>query len=189
MPKTDAPADDAVRAYLTFLDDPSKLVDEAEVKRLQAQVDKAKDPIERLIARAALIKAQAADGDALKADFIKQAKRWADAESLPVTAFRTFGVPEDVLTAAGLTGSGRQGRGSAAPSTRRGRVNIDQLESGILSIEGRFSVRDVTTRVGGSPITVKAAIERLEAQGKLKAAGEKAGNRGRAAKVWEVVPD
>lgn len=190
MPKTDAPpAEDAVRSYLTFLDDPSTLVDEAEVKKLQAAVDKATDPIDRLMTRAALLRAQTADEHGLKRDFVQNAKKWADAEGIPVSAFRTFGVPDDVLADAGLDGAKRRGRGASAstgPKNRRPRVSVPDLEAGILGLEGTFSIRDVANQVGGSPVTVKSAVERLEAQAKLKAAGDRAGNRGRAAKVWQV---
>jgi predicted ArsR family transcriptional regulator len=62
----------------------------------------------------------------------------------------------------------------------------EQLEEGILALEEPFSVKDVTEKVGGSPLTVKSAIDRLEAQGKIIPAGERAGGRGRASKLWTV---
>ena len=190
MPVTDAPsADDAVRRYLTFLDDPSKLVDEAEVRRLQDQVDRAEDPIDRLLARAALLRAETTDGEAYKRDFIKHAKKWADAEGVPASAFRALGVPDDVLANARLDGKTRRGtrvnRDVGAP--RRARISIPRLEEKILLLDGTFTVKDVTEQIGGSPATVKSALGRLEVQGKVKRAGERIGHRGRAAKAWEVV--
>ena len=62
----------------------------------------------------------------------------------------------------------------------------EQLEEGILALDEPFSVKDVTDKVGGSTLTVKGAIDRLEAQGKVISAGERSGSRGRAAKVWTV---
>jgi hypothetical protein len=41
-------SEDAVRLYLTFLEDPAKLIDTGTVKRLQAALSKAKDPVDKL---------------------------------------------------------------------------------------------------------------------------------------------
>jgi predicted ArsR family transcriptional regulator len=85
---------------------------------------------------------------------------------------------------------GRSRNRVAAPkptsSTRRPAIKADDLEAGILALSDPFSVKDVAERVGGSTVTIKTAIDRLEAQGKVLAAGERAGNRGRASRVWTV---
>jgi predicted ArsR family transcriptional regulator len=65
-------------------------------------------------------------------------------------------------------------------------VRPEQLEEGILSLDEPFSIKDVSEKVGGSPLTIKAAVERLEAQNKIVPAGERSGGRGRASKVWTV---
>jgi hypothetical protein len=186
----------AVRLYLMFLDDPATLVDDEVVKELEAKVDAGGDPIERLRTLAQLERAKAADESAYKYDFIKHAKSWADSEGVRVSAFREMDVPEDVLRAAGLVPGASRRRGRTATTKdvdasrpRRTRSNPEDLREGILALEGQFSVRNVTEAVGGSAVTIKNLIGQLEAQGKVKAAGEKAGNRGRAAKVWEVVAD
>jgi hypothetical protein len=49
---------------------------------------------------------------------------------------------------------------------------------------GAFTTRDAIEATGASPLTVKSAIERLESQGRLRAAGTRAGARGRAARTW-----
>jgi hypothetical protein len=195
MPNTtDAPTpESAVRLYLMFLDDPASLVDAEVVKELEAKVDSTDDPIERLRTLAQLERAKAADESAYKYDFIKHAKSWAESEGVPVSAFREMNVPEDVLRAAGLVPGASRRRGRVVKEAnpdrpRRTRSNPDDLREGILALEGQFSVRNVTEQVGGSAVTIKNLISQLEAQGRVKAAGEKAGNRGRAAKVWEVVP-
>jgi predicted ArsR family transcriptional regulator len=54
-------------------------------------------------------------------------------------------------------------------------------------MSGEFTSRDVVDGVGGSQLTVRSAIERLEAQGKVEPAGERSAGRGRAAKTWKVV--
>jgi hypothetical protein len=182
----------AVRNYLTFLSDPSKLVDAAKVRGLRKKVDSAKDPVDKLRAIAAVERASKADPDVFRSEFVANAKAWADEEGVPASAFRSMGVPADVLVAAGLeTGPRRRrGKGKAqAPGgvrTRRPSVRADQLEQGILSLSGEFSTKDVVEQVGGSQLTVRTAIDRLEAQGKVVTTGERAGSRGRAAKTWKV---
>ena len=181
----------AVRNYLTFLSDPSLLVDAGKVKELQKKVDTAKDPIDKLRAIVAVDLAKAADPDVLRSDFVANAKAWAEAEGVPASAFRSMGVPDDVLRAAGLESGTkrRRGRGKAQSSgtrTRRPSMRADQLEEGILRLSGEFTTKDVVDQLGGSQLTVRTALDRLEAQGKVTPAGERSGGRGRAAKTWKV---
>jgi hypothetical protein len=180
----------AVRLYLLFLEDPQKLIDTAAVANLEAEVDKAKDPISKLKAISALQRAQAVDPASYAYDFIKHARRWAESEGVPVAAFRQMGVPEDVISAAGFESTrrtGRRGRARSEGSPKRTRVNTEQLMQGILALDGDFTIRDVSEKVGGSPLTVKNTLSTLEAQGKIAPAGERAGSRGRAARSWTVV--
>src|SRR5215210_3773227 len=100
----------AVRTYLTYLQDPDSLVDGAAVQKLQAQVDAARDPIDRLKAVAALHRAKNVDPNAHKYEFIKYAKSWAESEGIPPNAFSQLNVPSDVLAAAGLLPKGKRGR-------------------------------------------------------------------------------
>jgi hypothetical protein len=96
MPSSDMVTPEAaVRAYLQFLEDPSKLVDAASVKRLEGAVAKAKDPVDRLKAIAAVEKAKATDEAVYRADFVKLAKQWAAEEDVPAGAFREMGVSAD----------------------------------------------------------------------------------------------
>jgi hypothetical protein len=179
----------AVRLYLIFLDDPAKLVDATTVKRLQGEVDTAKDPIDRLKAMGALERAKSTDESAYRYEFIKSAKQWADEEGVPASAFREMGVPNDVLSAAGIAGSPksrRRSRATTAPRHRRPAVKTDTLEEGILGLDETFTVNDVVERVGGSPMTVKKALDGLASQGKVRDAGERKGSRGRASKLWKV---
>jgi hypothetical protein len=183
-------SESAVRTYLTYLSDPTSLVDAVEVAKLQKKVAAAKDPVDKLLALAAVERANAADPGAYVEGFVANAKQWAASEGIPASAFRSMGVPDDVLRAAGLDGT-RRGRGrpkaASGPSrTRRPSVKADQLESGILTLSGEFSIKDVADQVGGSTQPIRSALERLEAQGKVTAAGERAGGRGRAAKTWKV---
>jgi hypothetical protein len=184
----------AVRNYLTFLSDPSQLVDPADIERLQKEVDSASDPLAKLRAYAALERAQATDENSFRIEFIKYAKQWAADEGVPAAAFRSMGVPDDILKAAGLDGGTKRRRGrqpktakaDATPRTRRPSMRAEQLEQGILGMSGEFTSKDVVDQIGGSQLTVRTTIDRLEAQGKVSAAGERSGGRGRAAKTWKV---
>lgn len=181
----------AVRNYLTFLSDPSKLVDAGEVAKLQKKVDSAKDPVDKLKAIAAVERAKVTDPATYRDSFIANAKQWAAEEGVPGSAFRSMGVPDDVLRAAGLDGVAKRRRGkgrttTSAPRTRRPGVKVEQLEQGILALSGEFTIKDVVEQVGGSQLTVRTALDRLEGQGKIVAAGERAGSRGRAAKTWKA---
>jgi hypothetical protein len=181
----------AVRLYLMYLADPSQLVDAAEVKKLRKAVDTAKDPVDKLRAIAAVERANNADPTSYQQGFVANAKPWAAAEGVPGSAFRSMGVPDDVLRAAGLDGVTKRRRGkskaeAASTRIRRPSVRADQLEEGILGMSGEFTTREVVDQVGGSQLTVRASIDRLEAQERIVAAGERAGGRGRAAKTWKV---
>lgn len=182
---TDAVAPEtAVRMYLTYLQDPESLVDNDELASLEKEVAAAHDPIERLIAMAALHRARQADPSAIIDGFTRNARAWAEAEGVPESAFREMGVPDDVLRAARF-GKGRAGRGKSG-ATRRPKMGAAQLKEAIVALDGPFTIRDVSERIGGSPITVKATLAALEREGKIRTAGEKAGSRGRAAKTWTI---
>jgi hypothetical protein len=194
MVSTSADGETAVRNYLLFLTDPDSLVNAVAVARLEDEVAAAGDPVDRLMAMAKLHKAKTTDPDTYEAAFIAHGKAWADDAGVPASAFEEMGVPVHVLESAGFFGrlTRKVGRGIrraapvTAPIARRPAIRSDDLEAGILGLEGPFSVKDVSAKIGGSAVTVKAAVDRLEAQGRIVTAGERAGARGRASKVWTV---
>jgi hypothetical protein len=193
MAQTASPTDGeaAVRSYLTFLSDPDSLIDVKAVKELETAVEKAKDPLDKLRAVGALHQARSMDTDVYRKRFVASGKAWADAEGVPANAFEQMGVPHDALVEAGIIIVGGRPRGGArakatTTGTRRPAVKAEDLESGILSLKDVFSVREVAERIGGSPVSVKALLGRLEAEGKVTPAGERASHRGRAAQVWKV---
>jgi predicted ArsR family transcriptional regulator len=62
-----------------------------------------------------------------------------------------------------------------------------QLKDAIVGLDGPFTIRDVSKRIGGSLVTVKNALADLEREGKIRpSADKKAGSRGQAAKTWTV---
>lgn len=177
----------SVSAYLQFLSDPSSVLDEAMVRKLERNIEKAKDPIERLRALGALERAQTPDGGAFEAAFVRDAKAWADAEGIPAGAFRTMGVPEEVLVRAGLVKRERRG-GRAAKVAKRQFTPIAVIQEWVLAQPGRFTLADVRTNLGGSPATIKKALDDLVASGKVHNHGslDKKAGRGRTPYVYSV---
>lgn len=188
MPSTGS--EEAVRSYLVYLSDPGSLVNTAEVARLEAELANTADPIDRLMVMAALHKAKTADPDAVRKGFVANAKVWADSEGVAASAFEQMGVPRDVLQQAGIIKTNRRsapkGSGKSGPAPRKRAVRSDELEGAILAIHGPFTAKDISEQAGGSPITVRATLERLAAAGRIVPAGERRGERGRASKVWTV---
>ncbi|MCB0976480.1 MAG: hypothetical protein KDB02_03380, partial [Acidimicrobiales bacterium] len=163
----------AVRRYLGWLDDPRSVVDEAAVARADAAFAAASDPIDRLHAAAARERARAADVDRIIADFVANARAYADAEGIPVEAFRALGVDDEVLARAGfavpLTGRGRNksGRTSARPATARSpQVSVATIKSTAAGGPKRFTLAQLAERAGGgSPATIKKAVDELIVEG------------------------
>jgi len=185
-----AEPEDAVRRYLQFLDDPSQLVDKARVDALREEVASADDPIAKLKGLAELDRAERADGERLKLSFIVHAKSWADANDVPVDAFRRLGVPDDVLEAAGFGGGSRHRRSSvtrpASSASRPRTVGRDAIQAHVLERTEPFTLTDVVGALGASPMTVRNAVEDLVGDGRLRKLGPDPSrvSRGRAPVVY-----
>jgi hypothetical protein len=177
--------EEAVRLYLMFLADPDKLVDQAGLKKMESEVDKAKDPIDRVRAIAALEKAKNVDGSAYRADFTRYAKEWADSEGVPAAAFRQMGVPEDVLGEAGFDSTRRRRGGRRSATTSRLRaprakaVGSDQIRRWILDQSDSFTLSSAQQGVGGTPATIKKAVDALIGEGRVERLGPVPGYQGR----------
>ncbi|WCO68745.1 hypothetical protein PO878_08400 [Iamia majanohamensis] len=187
--------EDAVRRYLQWLEDPASLVDDDAVARAEAAVAGAADPLARLHALADLEHAREADADAVTEDFVAHAKGYADAESIPVAALQASGVPDDVLRRAGFEVGGRRRR-SAGGSRRSGgasrapKVSIEELKAATLRLPKQFTLADVASEAGGgSPQTVRKAVDEMIADGKARNLGPKQDHhgRGRAPTLYELV--
>jgi hypothetical protein len=178
-------AEGAVRLYLLALEDPSKLRDDAKIKKLEAQVASAKDPIDKLKAYAELERAEAVDISGYRADFVKNARSWAQANGVSAAAFAALGVPAEDLRAAGIIGGGRARSRSTAPAgPRRSRVTIEDIKARIPA--GPFTVKQLEAASGGSPGTVRKAISELLAAGGLEDLGSDPGHasRGKAPTLY-----
>lgn len=188
-----ADAELAVRQYLTFVEDPDKLVDPGEIERLEKAAGAADDPLAKLRAIGALEKARSVDGAAYRADFVRLAKGWAEQEGVPVVAFSRLGVPDDVLVEAGLlAGRGRGTRGrprrrleDGAPRQRAKPVPVETIKSKVP--DGKFTVRQLEELSGGSPATVRKALAELIDAGSVEELGSATdwAGRGRAPIVYQ----
>jgi hypothetical protein len=176
--------EEAVRRYLLHLEDPSKLVDDGKVAAAQAAVEQAKDPLERLKALADLEHARQPDTSDIERDFVAQAKAYADAESIPVSAFREMGVPVDVLARAGFSvRTTRRPAGTTAtgaPRQRAPRVSLDTIKAAAVRLPRQFTLNDLAEKAGGgSQGTLRKALDDLEAEGKVRKVGPVPNYRGR----------
>jgi len=183
----------AVRLYLTWLEDPQQLVDRTKIETLQSEYDTSKDPIERLRLLGQLERARVADASQLEADFVRLAGSWAADNDVPGSAFRTLGVADEVLAAAGLDSGGRSRRSRSARAAGRARrakaVSTETLRAWMLERSGPFTVADVTGAAGGSPMTAKKALDELIDVGQVERLGpvDDWRGRGRAPTAYQVV--
>jgi hypothetical protein len=179
--ETSADAESAVRQYLLYLEDPSKLRDETEIqKKTQAVLD-AVDPIQKLKALADLERVAKVDEGPLREGFIAYASDWAAAENIPVAAFRELQVPDDVLRAAGfdVPAAGRRRAVNDTPRQRAKAVPVEDIKAFVLAQQGTFVLADVQSGAGGSPATVRKAVEELVESGQVEKLGPVAGYAGR----------
>lgn len=183
----------AVRRYLGWLADPTSVIDQDAVERAEAQLAAATDPIDRLHAAAARERASAADVDRIAADFVGHARSYADGEGIPVEAFRALGVSDEVLGQAGfavpLTRSGPARSARAATTSRGPQVSVAQLKATAGEMPKRFTLAQLAERAGGgSPATVKKAVDELVAEGLAARLGPDPDHRGpgRAPTLFEL---
>lgn len=183
----------AIRRYLAWVDDPDSVVDAEAVARAEAAFAAATDPIDRLHAAAARERARVADVDAIRAGFVRSARAYAEAEGIPVEAFRLLGVSDDTLREAGFGLSKGQRSASAArgaASTPRGpQVSVSQLKSVAAQMPKQFTLSQLGQRAGGgSPATIRKAVEELIAEGRAAKLGPDPSHRGpgRAPTAYEL---
>lgn len=186
MAKSD---DDAIRRYLNFLNDPTTLRDDARIARLQADADRATDPVDHLKALGALEQAKAVDGSDARDEFIAVVKGWANEHGVTADHLRTMGVPAADLSAAGFTvrGRGRSRSSASSPAKRSRRVPVEDIKGKLASVGSRFTVRDLEQASGGTNATVRKAIGELVAEGKAASIGPDPSwsGRGRSPVLYE----
>jgi hypothetical protein len=189
----------AVRRYLAWLEDPSSAVDQGEVERAEQAFASASDPIDRLHAAAAREKARAADVDAIATDFTTHARAYAEAEGIPVEAFRSLGVSDDVLAEAGFAVPSSRGRRGPAAGARKAskpaggprapQIPVSQIKAVADQMPKRFTLAQLAEKAGGgSPVTVRKAVDELIDEGRAAKIGPDPDHSGpgRAPTIYEL---
>jgi hypothetical protein len=192
---TPSEQENAVRQYLTYLDDPSKLVDHEELARLEQQARSATDMLERVKALSQLGRARKTDGEGYKLGFLIHAKDWAIANDVTAEAFGQLGVSDDVLRAAGLL-PGRGARSNGEPkgpreprhTPRAGSVKSEDIRAHVVGRTDAFTLVHVMQAVGGSPMTVRKVVSELVESGEVRNTGADGSwpGPGRAPNVYRV---
>lgn len=174
-------AESAVRRYMAFLADPDSARDGDAIAAAEADLAKAKDPIDALRAEAALERARTADGSELRAAFVRHARSWAQREGISAAAFRNQNVPEEDLVAAGIVdaGKGRRSRGRAP------RLDVDEV-AGKLP-KGTFTLRDFAEAIDREPGTARRYVQQLVDRGTVTDLGDDPNHdgRGRAPRLYK----
>jgi DNA-binding transcriptional ArsR family regulator len=163
-------AEEAVRRYLNFLADPSSVHDESRVAELERRLGKSGDPIEKIRLASELYRAQHVDGSEYREAFVAHARAWAEREGIVPEAFAQLGVPAEDLREAGFAVGGRAARSSQPSSggrTRARRVNVDEIKETALRISGPFTASELRDLAGGTPATVRKALDALEEDGRI----------------------
>ena len=180
--------DDAIRLYLMYLDDPNKLRDEAAIAEHERAVETAKDPVDRLLAIAALERAQQVDGTEFRDAFVRDAKAWADEHKVTASAFVKMGVHVDDLAEAGFD-VGRKGaaRRSSSPSGRT-RVTVEAVRAAALGTTEPFTLSTLGDMTGASAGTLRKVVTELMDAGQVVDLGPDANHdgRGRAPILYRV---
>lgn len=182
-----------MRRYLVCLTDPTSLLDPEAIADAEKQVATATDPIEKVRAHAALQRARSGDEVAARFEFINNARTWALKEQIPFDAFRQLGVPSDVLEAAGLVEAKvRKKSGSNGKIRQRAqKVAISDISAWMLRQGKPFTTGEIAMSIGGSPATIKKAIDELTALRKIRNIGVDTNHqaRGRAPFLYTVVKE
>ncbi|WP_421118991.1 hypothetical protein ACE2AJ_16715 [Aquihabitans daechungensis] len=189
----------AVRRYLAWIEDPSSAVDQEAVDAAEAAFAAATDPIAKLHAAAAKERAASADVSAIEHDFVVHAKAYADAEQIPAAAFAALGVGADVLKQAGFAVSPPRGRRPSTSSSpgpirssgapRAPQVSVAAIKAVAVQMPKQFTLGQLADKAGGgSPVTVRKAVDELIAEGRAAKIGPATDHQGpgRAPTVYQL---
>jgi hypothetical protein len=189
----------AVRRYLAWIEDPSSAVDQGAVDAAEAAFAAASDPIAKLHAAAARERASSADVSAIEHDFVVHAKAYADAEQIPAAAFEALGVGADVLKQAGFEVAAPRGRRSGTASSpaairsssapRAPQVSVSAIKAVAGQMPKQFTLGQLADKAGGgSPVTVRKAVDELIAEGRAAKLGPAPDHQGpgRAPTLYEL---
>ncbi len=156
---------DAIARYLHALADPAARVDQAQLEKLQKQLETARDPLKRVKLRVELLRAQKGDLAPLEEAFIEALPAWIRSEGLSPAearaALRAEGVPRAVLDKALKSRRKRRSR----PRKTSPRAGRDAVDAALEAQRGAFTLKELATASGASYQLVRKFVrERLQAQ-------------------------
>ena len=179
-------AEQAIRRYLLWLNDPGSIVDLTAIDDAERVAKQTTDVIEKLKALSRVEHLRLGDSAAVKRAFLEHAKIWSDQHEIGAASWIRLGVPPEVLREAGITGN-RAGRPHASrPAAKRatssatstgtrrpkaGSVTIAQIVAHVQTMTGPFVLTDIADQVGGSPMTLRKAIEQMVESAKVERLG------------------
>jgi membrane-bound lytic murein transglycosylase B len=169
--------EDAIRRYLTYINNPDELVDQGQIETLQQKLSESHDPVERIKLRNEIERTKQPPADELEAEFVRVAKQWAEQHGISAEALRAEGVKPAVLRKAGFTiGQSTRKRTTAAKRTGKSRQRAskeDVIQHLTSQPNGNeFTLNDVMDATGASRSTVNQVISRLTEEGKVKKVGK-----------------
>jgi hypothetical protein len=165
-------AESAVRNYLLFLQDPSQLIDQGEIERVEAEVHAATDPLDRLRGINRLQQLRAGDSDSYRQAFLTHAKGWAEANGIAPASFAELGVDDATLRAAGLAArGGRRNAGRTRQRSGQGQVRVEQVKAAAARQSGEFTLADLAAASGASPMTIRKAVDEMIGAGEVQRLG------------------
>jgi hypothetical protein len=194
MPDHDV-AEQAIRRYLLWLNDPNSIVDVEAIDEAEREAKETVDVIDKLKALSRVEHMRLGDSAAVKRGFLEHAKEWGDRHEISAVSWIRLGVPPDVLREAGITGNrsaagkspARSAAQRATPSNRAGRptgarganVGIAQVVAHVQTMTGPFVLTDIADQVGGSPMTIRKAVDQMVANGTVERLGADPRHNGR----------
>lgn len=174
---TDKSQEDAIRRYLTYINNPDELVDQSQIEKLQQKLAESTDPVERIKLRNEIERTKQPPAEELESEFVKVAKPWAEQHGISAEALRAEGVKPAVLRKAGFSvGGGTRKRTAAAKRTGKSRQRASK-DDVVQHLTGQpsgaeFTLNDVMEATGASRSTVNQVIARLTEEGKVKKVGK-----------------
>ena len=184
-------AEPAIRRYLLWLSDPTSIVDTDAIEEAERAARETTDVIEKLKALSRVEHMRLGDSAAVKRGFLEHAKSWGDQHEISAASWIRLGVPPEVLREAGITGNRaaatRQAPRAAAPRATTGRtggarganVGIRQVVAHVQTMTGPFVLTDIADQVGGSPMTIRKAVDQMVAEGAVERLGADPQHNGR----------
>jgi hypothetical protein len=179
------PVEDAVSGYLTYLKDPSTLIDKAKIQELTARLASSSSPLEQLRIATELHQAESVDAGSVTATFIRHAAAYSKREGLAPEAFLRLGVPRNVAQEAGLLGpAGKHPAKSKVSAKVKGEPKIRAARTGredvVAAVPSRsFTYRDLEELSGASVVTVRRVVDDLLSSGAIVDIGVDPGYAGR----------